>query len=433
LRHRILLTIIAITALAITGFGVPLGIAISSSYHNSARLELQREASAASTAVPASFATAVDQVELPADDADTTLGLYDAGGRLVAGAGPATADKVVLAAMAGTASDGTTGGDVVATAPVSDNEVVVGVVRAARAESAVRGQILGAWGLMAVLGVAVIGAAAAVATWQARRLSRPLDQLTTTARRLGDGDFTVRTSTSGFKEIDDAGQALDRTAERLGTMIKRERQFSADVSHQLRTPLTALRLDLDNALTTPGVDPDDAIRSAFESMDRMEATIDDLMALRRGVDADAMPLDLHDLLSEMEASWRGPLAEEGRLLRVSAPVHRTPLPVSTAAMRQILAVLVSNAVEHGGGAVSITASFGSHEVAVEVSDEGDGFDGDPDLLLVRRADRQTDRGIGLPLARSLAEAEGGRLVYAVTPAPTFTVMIPFRTGAQTPP
>jgi signal transduction histidine kinase len=429
-RHRILVTIVAIAALAVAGFGIPLAVAVSSTVHSAARLELQREASAASINVPGTFPSSKDPVELPADDGDTTLGLYDAGGRLVAGAGPATADSVVLAAMAGSATDGTADGDIVATSPVSAQERVVGVIRAARSESAVRHQILGAWGLMAALGLAVIAAAAGVATWQARRLSRPIETFASAARRLGDGDFTVRTTRSGFSEIDAAGHALDRTAERIGTMVDRERQFSADVSHQLRTPLTALRLELDNALTTPGVDPRDAIRDAFASMDRMEATIDDLIALRRDTDADATPLDLRAVLAEIEDAWHGPLAEDGRPLRVSAPAGAPPLPVSGAAVRQILAVLVSNAAEHGSGTVTVVADIGPDSVRVEVSDEGPGLGIDPELVLTRRADRTTDRGIGLPLARSLAEAEGGRLHYRSAPRPTFTMMIPFHALAS---
>lgn len=425
MRHRILVTIVAITALAVAGFGVPLGVAISSYYQSSARLELQREASASSATVPGTFAVSSDPVELPADDGDTTLGLYDGSGQLVAGSGPPMADSVVQAAMKGSATDGTAGGDIVATAPISDQERVVGVVRAARAENVVRDQILEAWGLMAALGLAVIAAAAAVATWQARRLSMPLERLAHAARQLGDGDFTVRTERSGFGEIDAAGHALDRTAERLGAMVDRERRFSADVSHQLRTPLTALRLELDNALTTPGVDPRIAIHEAFDSMDRMEATIDDLIALRRDASIDVGALDLAAVLDELESAWHGPLAEEGRPLRVTAPDVSAPLAVSGAAIRQILAVLVSNAAEHGSGTVTVVATCGPDTVRVEVSDEGAGLEIDPDLVLERRADRITDRGIGLPLARSLAEAEGGRLVYRAVPRPTFTVMIPY--------
>jgi len=165
-------------------------------------------------------------------------------------------------------------------------------------------------------------------------------------------------------------------------------------------------------------------------MDRMEATIDDLIALRRDTDADASPLDLRAVLAEIEDAWHGPLAEDGRPLRVSAPDTTSPLPVSGAAVRQILAVLLSNAAEHGSGTVSVIADAGPDSVRVAVSDEGPGLGIDPDLVLTRRADRTTDRGIGLPLARSLAEAEGGRLVYRSSPRPTFTVMIPFREPAS---
>ena len=162
----------------------------------------------------------------------------------------------------------------------------------------------------------------------------------------------------------------------------------------------------------------------------MEATIEDLIALRRDTDADTSPLDLRAVLAEIEDAWHGPLAEDGRPLRVSAPTEASSLPVSGAAVRQILAVLVTNAAEHGSGTVTVVAETGPDGVRVEVSDEGPGLGIDPDLVLARRADRTTDRGIGLPLARSLAEAEGGRLLYRSDPRPTFIMMIPFHALAS---
>ena len=423
-----LVTIVAITTLALVGFGVPLAVAVSSNYRSSARLELQKEASGTSTDVPATLLASGQLVKLPGGegDADTTIALYDGAGRLMAGVGPVKADPVVMAAFEGEATDGSAGGELIAAVPISLDERVVGAVRAARAERVVRGQIWRAWGLMATLALVVVAAAAVVARWQARRLSRPLEELAGVARQLGDGDFTVRTQPSGFVEIDDAGRALDRTAGRLGVMLDRERQFSADVSHQLRTPLTAMRLDLDNALTTPGVEPRAAILEAFEAMDRMETTIDDLISLRRDEASGGEELDPIAVFGELEDTWHGALAEQGRPLRISFPDTPRRIAVSAAAVRQVLAVLVGNAAEHGAGTVSVVASLETSGLRLDVSDDGEGLTSDTDVAFSRRADRASGRGIGLPLARSLIEAEGGQILYRGPPHPGFTVLLPLR-------
>ena len=202
MRRRILLTIVIITALAVLGFAVPLGIAVADTYNNAARLGLQREATAATTQVPASFPTSGDPVELPEADDGTTLALYDAKGHLLTGTGPQGADPIVRQALDGHAADGRVGDDIVAAVPVASEENIIGAVRAAQPAGDVEARIWRARTLMALLALVVIAAAAAVATWQSRRLSRPIERLATNAKRLGDGDFSARNEPSGFDEID---------------------------------------------------------------------------------------------------------------------------------------------------------------------------------------------------------------------------------------
>lgn len=115
----------------------------------------------------------------------------------------------------------------------------------------------------------------------------------------------------------------------------------------------------------------------------------------------------------------------GRSLRVIHADTVDSIPVSSAAVRQILAVLLSNAAEHGTGTVEVSISTIGEQLQIDVSDEGAGLTIDPELAFRRRADRATGRGIGLPLAMSLAEAEGGRLVYRTDPT-VLTVLLPFR-------
>jgi signal transduction histidine kinase len=132
---------------------------------------------------------------------------------------------------------------------------------------------------MALLGAAIVGVAVQLARRQARKVSRPLEQLTTAARSLGDGDFTVRTARSGIEEADTLGEVLAATARRLGDLLQRERTFSADAARQLRTPLTALLLGLESALARPDADLRQALGGAVRRAEQLRQTVDDLLVL----------------------------------------------------------------------------------------------------------------------------------------------------------
>jgi signal transduction histidine kinase len=280
------------------------------------------------------------------------------------------------------------------------------------------------WVAMAGLAVAAVTAAWLVGRRQARRLAKPLEDLEESARRLGNGDFSVRTRRGGVPEIDSVGGALDATAARLDDLLARERGFSADASHQLRTPLAGMRLRLETALAQTDVDPRPAIAATLVDADRLEAIIDELLTLARaGQAAAARPIDLAELLGEQSAEWGARLALHGRDLDVQvdpgAPVARA----STAAVRHVLQVLVDNATTHGRGTVTVAVRDATGAVAVDVADEGSGV-WDTVGLFTRRADRRDGHGLGLPLARRLAEAEQGRLLLTRPSPPVFTLLLP---------
>ena len=116
-------------------------------------------------------------------------------------------------------------------------------------------------------------------------------------------------------EIDDVAQAIDTTAARLGAALDRERSFSADVSHQLRTRVTGLRVTLEAAAIT-GRSEHEAIQAAIDETDRLEATIVELLALARGTGDERTPLDLRSMIDDLEQRWRGRLADLDRPFRV---------------------------------------------------------------------------------------------------------------------
>jgi len=277
-----------------------------------------------------------------------------------------------------------------------------------------------------MVGFAVLAfaAAAGLATVASRRLARPIERLEAVAEQLGGGNFSVRAEPSGIDEIDRAASALNKTAERLGDVVSREQAFAAHASHQLRTPLTGLRLTLDTALNTPGADLRQAARSAIQTADELSRTVDDVLSLTRAAVEPARPLDLTELLADAERRWHGLLAAEGRPLRLQ--LNEPPLArASAAAVRQIVDVLIDNAIRHGRGAVVVTAREANEAAAIDVQDDGrtTGVDLLPDGAPAQAW--STGQRLGLSLARRLAEAEEGRLLHARTEVKTrLTLLLP---------
>jgi signal transduction histidine kinase len=312
--------------------------------------------------------------------------------------------------------------------PITAAETTVGAVEASSARAAVTARVTRTWLAMALLGLVAVGVAGLIALWQARRLARPIDGLVATADRLGAGDFTLHAPKSGIAELDLAAAAIETTAGRLGRLIDRERSFTAHASHQLRTPLTALRLDLENALQTPGVDPRTAVGDAIGQIDRLEETLEELLALARTGDAAGRRVPIGDILVPLEQRWHPILAEKGRRLHVLTADDSIAQVTAPASLAQILDILVDNATTHGQGTVEVAADTGVGWICVDVTDEGGGITALPEpssVGSVANDGRRDSHGLGLSLARSLAEGAGGALVLKRPGArPVIAVLVP---------
>jgi signal transduction histidine kinase len=424
-RTRIIGLAVSVSVLAILLFGVPLAVAVLQYALQVERSELERTANAVSITVAADV---FDEKPIANIDAPrwVRVTVYDSDGDRLGGAGPPGNTPEVAEALAGRVGTGTEGGNLVVAAPVTHEDDVTGAVRAVVPRSAALQTVALVWGAMAALAALAVAAAWLVGRRQARRLARPLEELAVAARRLGEGDFSVRTRQGGIPEIDSVGSALNSTAGRLDDLLARERAFSADASHQLRTPLAGLRLRLEAALESPHQDLEPAIAASLVDADRLESTIDELLALARDRRADgaAGTVDLRELLGEMSQEWRGRLALQGRGLEVTVEPGTPDPRASGGAVRQILSVLVDNATTHGAGTVAVTVREATDAVAVDVSDEGAGVPESESALFARPADQRGGHGIGLALARRLAEAEHGRLELTRRTPPTFTLLLP---------
>jgi signal transduction histidine kinase len=423
-RRRILLSILTAALVAVLLFGVPLALAVGRLYRSQQLTRLERTATAAVGRVSALGLPASDPIELPRVQKGTHLAVYDKAGRRVGGIGPQSGGRTVASALSGRVTQGTESDQLVAAVPVVDEEQVVAATRAAAPLDVVEARTHRTWLVMAALGAAAIGGAALIGNRQARRLGEPVAALAATASLLGEGDFGARAARSGIAELDSAAGALDQTALRLGQLVDRERAFAADASHQLRTPLTALRLTLEAALETPGLDLRTAIEAAVAEADRLAATVDDLLALARDVPAARAAVELDQVVREVENRWHGPLAAAGRPLRTRVDRDLPAVVTSRSALVHVLEILLDNASLHGAGAVTVSVRVVGNGVAIDVADEGPGILGDPAAVFVRRSPSEHGHGIGLALARSLAAAEGGELVLRVAgPHPVFSLVL----------
>lgn len=414
MRRRIVVLAVVAATLAIALFGVPLAAGVFGYFLQDEQAELQRSAAAVALQVVVSEdAGEVGSLEAIAA-AEEGAGLYSADGSLLAGSGPESLP-------AQDRRSGNVGEEIVVVQPIARSGQSVAYVRVATSHRAVYWRIILVWSGMVGLAVIAVGVAALLARRMSGRLAKPMEELSATAGLLGAGDFTVRTARSGIPEIDRVAETLDDAAADVATTVAAERAFAAQASHQLRTPVTGLRLKLEAALEDPDCDLRAAVAAALPTVDRLQATIADLLELTGRRPGRGPTADLPELLAEARRAWHGPLAARGRALRVAAH-PAPPTSASAAAVRQILAVLVENAVEHGAGTVSVAVREASGASALDVTDDGPGVAENSDPFSSTAA--ADGHGIGLPMARRLAEAEGGRLTLSRAVPPVFTLLLP---------
>lgn len=428
LRRRVLVSILTVTSLAVAVFALPLAIAVQQLYRTETVTVLQRDAARVAAVVPDAIPAAA--ISLPRGaSSSASIGVYDTAGHRIAGTGPAwsalaTGDRTQV-------RDAVEGVDLAIFAPIPSDQKAAGTVRVAVPYGVVTARVYRTWAIMALFAVLAVGLAAVLARRQAVRLAAPLERLTHAARALGDGDFTIRAEHSGIQEADIASGALEATATRLGQLVGRAQAFGSDVSHQLRTPLTALMIGLESAFTRPDAELRPALQDALSRCDHLHTIVEDLITMTRSPGFEATQIDVGGLLADVRNRWAAPLEARGRPLALTAD-PRVPLCLAPeAAVRQILDVLLGNALWHGEGTVTIGARGTDTGIAIEVSDEGQGLAAEPENLLAGPSDPADGHGRGLPLARALAAAAGGSLVIRrAAPQPVFSLLLPAADAEQ---
>lgn len=300
-----------------------------------------------------------------------------------------------------------------------------GVLRLEEPQSIMRTQQVQVTLIVLLLVVLSVGTGAVVATVTARRLAEPLSDVADRAARLGAGDFRSAPQRHGIPELDRVSDVLDTSAAALADLVQRERELVGDVSHQLRSRLTALQLRLDELATHPDPSARREAMAALEQTEKLTAVLDELLdAARAARAAGAEVSDLREGLAAVADDWRPALKAAGRSLKLRVP-DGLLARVTPTRIREAVGALVDNALRHGGGTVTLSARSAENSILVEVADSGAGV---PEELVAHVFDRGvsvgSSTGLGLALARALVEADGGRLELSRARPAMFTIFLP---------
>jgi signal transduction histidine kinase len=426
MRRRVLLAVLLTTTLAVVAFFVPASVAIHNAQKRGELLELQREASIVANRL-ANLAVN-DAGELQAIlDAHHPLALYSTDGQLLVGTGPSAPDRIVQLALRGNFAEGYVGSDLVAAVPVSATPAHPPlVVRIEEPNTESQQRYYRSLALLGGAALLILTVAAAVGVLVANRLNRPIDELKEWAGSRPSSKEPPPDPT-GIEELDSLRSALVGDHTRIEELLERERSFSSQVSHQLRTPVAAMRVAVETELAAPRPDASAVLHESLGQLDRLESTISSLLALARHTERERIDCDMLELCRKNVSHWQEAVARDGRRLIVGGDAIHARVDVD--AIGHVLDVLVDNALHHGKGDIHVDVHVdvradvrgNGAAVAIDVSDEGPApSDRDP------FADTGSDstHGIGLRLARTLAESWHGRLELLTTENTTFRLTVP---------
>ena len=419
MKRRITTAIVGVTAFVLLALGIPLAIIAERQLLDSEVVELQ--ASAAETLIEIAIPLDANELADIASEPDSPppFAVYGLDGALLFGLGPTIAEPAVDAALRGESSSSTDGLIVVATPITDNNETVVGALRLSESLSGAQSRARRAWLVMAGAGVAALAIAWLIGSRIAKGLSRPVIELAALATKMGNGGVIDNHQTVGITEIDLLGTALVESSHRVTESLTRERRFSADVSHQLRTPLTGLRLKLEAAATNE--QNQTLARTALDDLDRVDSTVAHLLAFARDAVPPSSTSSLRDAVVAAKQRFESRAVTTERTLTVTGSVT-DHVQASAPSIEQVLDVLLDNAFEHGEGQITMTLRSIAGGAAIDVNDEGALSDDVDEESLFRRGHGHNN-GIGLALARSLAEAEGGRLLLVRRQPTTFSLVL----------
>jgi signal transduction histidine kinase len=408
-RRQLITTVAAVTSMVLLAFLIPLGYLVALTTEDravrGAILELDTLRSVVGTQTPEAIGLAVDFLNSQRIRR-TTVRLGD-GTVLGVAKPPSPAERLAGARGSTVDAEALEGGREIA-APVEGRPEGLAVISVVITADQLRQGVLRAWGILGALGLGLFVLAIVVADRLARHIVGPTVELAAAAARLEAGDLETRVTPAGPPETTEVGHALNRLAARIGELLSREREAVADLSHRLRTPVAALRLDAEGL-----TDADERARLT-DDVDALERMVDDVIhEARRPVREGAGGgCEAVSVVRERVEFWRVLAEDQDRRMQVRLPEERAQVAVSAQDLAAAVDVMLGNVFSHTeeGVPFRVTVEVGTGCVAVIVSDSGTGFPGREVLQRGRSGGGST--GLGLDIARRTAEASGGRLLIA---------------------
>ncbi len=396
MRRRLTLLVGATTVLVLIAFLVPLALLVRQVAEDravsGANEQVRAVVSLVGTAGPADLALAVEGLS-------PLVSVYQPGQPVIGAQVPAT-DAVRLATAQNVAFsvDLSSGREIVA--PVLLSSGGTAVVRTVVPAADLHRGVTTAWLVLALLGLALVLLGLFVADRLARTLVTPILNLSAVSHRLARAELTARAVPAGPPELREVALALNHLAGRIQDLLHQEREQVADLSHRLRTPLTALRLEAE-ALR----DPDDADRIAAAA-DHLERAVTAVIEQARRKSADRPAgCDATAVVADRVAFWAVLAEDTDRVMQRSLPPGPVPVAVHADDLAAALDALLGNVFAHtpDGTGLSVTLTA---DATLTVSDEGPGF---PSSRLSRGASGGGSTGLGLDIVRQTAESAGGRM------------------------
>ena len=328
------------------------------------------------------------------------------------------------------------------TAPVTnDRGDVVGALRVSAPLGEVDETVRSSWLALALIGLAVVGAGLVLAWLLAGSMARPVEKLGAAASRLGRGDLGARVEPEGPREIDSVGRSFNSMAEALAANLAAQRDFVANASHQLRTPLTGIKLRLEAIRGEGGSAAEEAAKAEAE-LDRLSALVDDLLALARASSKETTgeQLDLAEAAAAAARRWQEPAASTGHEL-VLGDSRGGRVWAARADVAHIFDNLIENAIRYTPPGTTVTIETGRSGDALQlvVSDTGPGIPPMDRDRIFERFYRGTDgrsagpgTGLGLAIVAELAARWDGRVELLDEPGTRVRASFPAQAADSSP-
>ncbi|WP_435209156.1 ATP-binding protein [Micromonospora sp. bgisy143] len=404
MRARLALLVAAVSVLTLVAFLVPLALLVRTVAQDRATVRATADAQSLVPVVGTADAPTIRlTVEQLAAESGRPVSVFLPDGTVLGAQAPRT-PAVALAARGQSLTGESAAGREVVIA-VQGRADGTGVIRIVVPRQELTAGVTRAWLVLALLGVVLVLIGLAVADRLARTLVRPISDLSVVSHRLANAELDARVVPAGPAELREVAGALNHLAGRIQVLLRQEREQVADLSHRLRTPLTALRLEAESLR-----DPDDAARIAAAA-DGLERAVTGLIQQARWRHAPApgtVASDAAAIVADRVAFWSVLAEDTGRAVHLDlAP---GPLTVGVAADDLSAAVdaLLGNVFAHTPDGTPFTVRLVSDagEVLLTVADEGPGM---PPGAVQRGASAAGSTGLGLDIARRAAQAGGGRL------------------------